>query len=105
MSLDIWTTCTCCGGTVVDMNITHNLGMMWREAGCYEALYESEGLLASAVIPVIESAIALMKADPDRFRAHDAPNGWGTYDHALPWLESLLEDMKKCLSASIGVSR
>lgn len=28
---------------LVDMNITHNLVPMWKKAGIYDALYNSEG--------------------------------------------------------------
>lgn len=77
--------------SVYDANITHNLGGMAREAGIYEALWESEKFKTAAeLVPIIRKGIAEMENDPERFKVHDAGNGWGTYDQFLPWLRNVL---------------
>jgi len=37
----------------------------------------------------LASIIAGLEADPDRYRAMNPPNGWGSYDHLLPVLRSM----------------
>lgn len=104
MSLDISLRATV-ETTVLDKNITGNLAPMWREAGVFDALYESEGLKARDVLATVEEGLALMKSDPDRFRQFDAPNGWGTYEHAVSFLEELVEAFTKHPDGTISVWR
>lgn len=111
MSLDIsleMDPCPYCGRgseEVFSSNITHNLGAMWREAGCYEALYESHGRRAKVYIAVLDRAVALMEADPPRFEKHNAPNGWGLYKHAFPWLREVRNAFRRHPNATIRVSQ
>ena len=49
MSIDIDLVCGCCGNSQHSQNITHNLVGMWKAAGCYDALYKSEGKRARNV--------------------------------------------------------
>lgn len=89
-------------------NITHNLGGMAREAGIYEALWRPEELgkeKASDIIPILEVGLADLKARPDYFEQFNAPNGWGLYEHFVPFVEDYLEACKKYPDAVIGVSR
>jgi hypothetical protein len=46
-----------------------------------------------------------MKADPPRFEKHNAPNGWGLYEHFLPWLETYLAACEKMPDAKVSASR
>ena len=92
MSLDLYLECTQ-PTEVYWANITHNLGAMAAEGGLYEMLWHPEGAgitSARQLIEPIQKAVAAMKADPARFKKHNAPNGWGLYEHWLPWLERLL---------------
>lgn len=89
-------------------NITHNLGVMARKAGIYEALWrpdENGFTKASEIIQVLESGIEDMKKRPDYYRRFDADNGWGTYRDFVPWLEKYLEACKEYPEAYIRVSR
>jgi hypothetical protein len=104
MSLDIWLTDTV-ETTVVDKNITHNLGRMWSEAGVYDALYNSEGQTAKSVLPILHEGLRLMIADPERFKKFNAHNGWGLYEHALPWLGELIKEFEEYPNGIIGVSK
>lgn len=90
---------------VVSQNITHNLAPMWQAAGVYDALYESDGKKAKDVIPVLEKGLAEMKARPNFFKTLDSSNGWGTYKNAVPWLERLIEEMKKYPDGKVEISR
>jgi hypothetical protein len=91
--------------TVFDTNYTHNVTPMWRKAGCYDALYMSEGKSAAEVLPALRAALYAMQSDSDGYRALDAPNKWGTYETALPWLERLVAAFEENPNATIRVSK
>ena len=83
---------------VVDLysaNITYNVNPMWREAGVFEALMESDGKTAEEVLPALRRGVADMAAHPAKYKAMDSPNGWGTYADALPWLNELVAAFEK----------
>lgn len=121
MSLDIYfidgeeeTTCHCCGATkmepntVGDHNITHNLGTMAGKAGIYHALWrpDENGITkASQITPILKEGIKKMEKDPAFFKQFDAANGWGTYEHFLPWLYRVLETCENYPNADVRVSR
>jgi len=89
-------------------NITHNLGAMADEGGFYEALWRPEEVgitQAKQLIPILRKAIADMEDNPARFEKHNAPNGWGLYEHFLPWLRKYLEACLQYPEAVISVSR
>lgn len=91
-----------------DANITHNLGNMASEAGVYGVVWrpeESEISQAQQLIEPLTAGIALMKADPERFKKLNAPNGWGKYKHFLPWLERYLEACKAFPEARVEAER
>jgi hypothetical protein len=79
---------------VYEANITHNLGTMAKAAGIYDCLWrapENGFTLASQLVEPLTKGIAKMEATPKRFKAMNSPNGWGTYENFLPWLERLLD--------------
>lgn len=86
-------------------NITHNLIPMWKLAGVYGALYESHGRLARDILPALEFGLLFMATHPDECRKLDAPNGWGKYDDARPWLRELAEACRRYPLADIRISR
>lgn len=93
---------------VFSANITHNLGAMAKEAGIYQHLWRPEEIgikTASELIEPLRTGIALMKSDPARFEAFNAPNGWGLYKHFVPWLEKYLAACEEHPDAAVGVSR
>lgn len=94
--------------TVFETNITHNLNRMASEVGIYEAIwqpYENGFDLASSIVPVLENGIGLLKSDPEKYKAFNPSNGWGSYDIFVPWLERLLEACKEYPNTKIIVSR
>lgn len=93
---------------VFSQNITHNLGSMAYAAGIYEALWRPEeigAVQARHVISRLSDGLADLKARPDYFRQFDSPNGWGVYDHFVPFVESVLAACVESPGAEIRVSR
>lgn len=113
---------------VYDANITHNLGVMANAAGIYEALWRPHRLkpdynlpegeheaeyefeknnptLAGDIIPLLEKGLADLKARPEHYEQFNAENGWGTYEHFVPFVEQYLEACKEYPDALIEVSR
>jgi hypothetical protein len=86
-----------------DWNFTSNVSPMWRAAGA--DLAEFDGKPAGECAPVVRAAIAEMEANPDKYRAMDSPNGWGTYDHLMPRLRVLAAWFERHPKATVGVSR
>jgi len=91
-----------------EANITHNLGPMAEAAGLYHVLWRPDeaGLrFARDLVPDMEAGLAALLADPDRFRRYDAPNGWGVYEHFVPFVRDYLEACKRHPDAGVEVSR
>ena len=91
-----------------DANITHNLGAMAQEAGIYQHCWRPEEIgitTAAQLIEPLRAGIALMKSDPPRFKKHNAANGWGLYEHFVPWVEKYLAACEENPTATIRVSR
>jgi hypothetical protein len=89
-------------------NITHNLTVMASEGGIYAVVWrpEESGIkTATDLIEPLTKAIADMTADPERFKKHNAPNGWGTYDQFVPWLQTYLDACKEYPDALVHASR
>lgn len=105
--------CRECGHTrpvkprLFEANITHNLGSMADAAGIYGVVWEpgENGIkTAHDLIEPLTRGIDTMKADPDRFKAFDAANGWGTYNSFVPWLERYLEACTQHPNAEVSAS-
>lgn len=124
MSLDVYLyrtekhACSKCGHEdlvnarvcLYEANVTHNLARMASEAGIYEALWRPDEMtpparLARDIIEPLRAGLALMKAEPDRFRAFNPENGWGSYGRFVPWIERYLEACEADPDAAIEVSR
>lgn len=112
---------------VYDANITHNLRTMAEEAGIYNALwrpyrlkkdyvnpfdYIAEGrfedqqtIQASELIESLEKGLADLKARPEHFEQFNSPNGWGMYEHFVPFVEKYLNACKEYPEAIVSVSR
>lgn len=87
-------------------NITHNLAAMACEAGIYGLLWNPrEGQKAKEMIAPLRRAIKEMERDPERFKKHNAENGWGTYDIFVPGLNELLEACMQFPEAEIRISK
>lgn len=94
--------------TVFENNITHNLGEMAKEAGIYYALWRPEEKgwkVASDVVEILEKGLQDMKKRPKHYQKFNSPNGWGMYEHFVPFVEKVLEACKKYPNATIVISR
>ncbi len=112
---------------VYSSNITHNLNRMADEAGLYEALWrpymlkteidfgddysaeykfeEENPSKAHELIAVIEKGLADLKAKPKHYEKFNSSNGWGMYEHFVPFVENYLNALKEFPDADVEVSR
>ena len=113
---------------VYNSNITHNLGSMAQKAGLYEALWrpymlhkewkdnslddeeedmfeEGVTMYAKDIISKIEEGLKFLKRKPEYFEEFNSPNGWGKYEHFVPFVEEYLEACKKYPEAIVITSR
>lgn len=89
-------------------NITHNLTKMADKAGIYEALWQPEEIKAKKakdIIPILEKGLKKLRGKPKYFEKFNASNGWGTYEHFVPFVEKYLKACKQYPNASIEISR
>lgn len=112
---------------VYDANITHNLGKMADKAGIYEALwrpyrlcngyiksddynkeYEFESkqvILAKMLIEKVEKGLKQLKSNPEYYKTFNSPNGFGMYEHFVPFVREYLKALKKYPDSIVEVSR
>lgn len=93
---------------IYDSNITHNLTAMADAADIYYALWrpEEKGFkYAKDIIPALELGLEFLRADEKKFRKFDDPNGWGTYEQFVPFVEEYLAACREHPDALIEVSR
>jgi len=117
MSLDVYlrapSACPHCGKDVPPTdgyadNITHNLNRMAEAAGIYAHLWRPDEIgitTAAQLVEPLRVGLALLKSDPARFSAFDAPNGWGKYEHFVPFVENYLAACEREPHAAVSVSR
>ena len=89
-------------------NITHNLGAMAAEAGIYQALWRPEELeitKANELIDPLEKGLKDLKEKPEYYEKFNSPNGWGLYEHFVPFVEKYLEACKQYPQTIISISR
>ena len=107
MSLDVYLT-KVMPTTVFSSNITHNLNKMAEEAGIYEHLWRPDEIgitKAEQLIDPLREGLAKLKAEPERFKKFNATNGWGLYEHLVPWVEKYLQACEANPDADVSVSR
>lgn len=106
MSLDVYLTALR-RIIVCQLNITNNLVRMADEAGIGGHLWEPDKIgihKASQLIGPLERGLSRMKADPERYKRFNPPNGWGSYERLLEFVEAYLQacranpdaDVKAC---------
>jgi len=89
-------------------NITHNLGTMANKAGLYYALWRPEEIgktKAEDIIELLEKGLEDLKSRPEYFKQFNAANGWGVYEHFVPFVEEYLNACKEYPLSIIEVSR
>ncbi len=91
--------------SLFDENYTHNVTPMWKKAGVYDALYNSDGLQAKDIAKTLSLGIIDMESKPDEYRLLNPENGWGDYEGALSFLVSFLIACDQHPETIIGVSK
>lgn len=89
-------------------NITHNLGKMAGAAGIYQHLWRPEEIgitKASELIEPLTAGLALLKRNEKLFMKFNSPNGWGMYEHFVPFVEKYLKACIEFPDAMVSVSR
>jgi len=110
MSLDFWLKYEEDGHKieVFWINITHNLNKMADKAGIYKALWqpnENGYEKAGEIIKILENGLKLLKNNPEYFKKFNASNGWGLYEHFIPFVEKVLNACKEYPNSLITISR
>jgi hypothetical protein len=98
----------CASQEVYSANITHNLGAMATEASVYKPLWRPDEIgikTAGQLIQPLTDGLALLKSDPERFKKFNAKNGWGMYEHFVPFVEDYLNACIENPAAEVEVSR
>lgn len=91
MSLDV--DITGGNGLCFEANITHNLNKMAEAAGIYKELWRPEEIgitKAGQLIEPLSRGLTDMALRADYYKQFDAANGWGLYEHFLPWIADYL---------------
>ena len=89
-------------------NITHNLGKMAREAGIYDCLWrpDENGIThARQIIEPLSAGLALLVTNKARFEEFNASNGWGKWEHFVPFCAGYLQACRDHPDALVRVSR
>lgn len=95
-------------GEVYSSNITHNLNKMADAAGIYYACWRPEEIgvtKASQLIPLLREGLAKLVADPEHYKQFNSSNGWGMYEHFVPWVREYLAACEEYPDANVSVSR
>jgi hypothetical protein len=107
MSLDVYLM-NDSGVELYSRNITHNLGRMAQEAGIYKCLWRPEEIditHANQMIYLLENGVALLATEKDRFEKFNSPNGWGMWEHFVPFCMDYLQACRNYPEAQVEVSR
>lgn len=79
------------------------------DANRWGAVRELEKLLpvvrAAHLIDPLRSGLELLRSDRQRFEKFNAPNGWGLYQHFVPFVEKYLAACQEHQEAFVEVSR
>ena len=107
MSLDVYLYDDA-GNELYSRNITHNLSRMADEAGIYECLWRPEEIgikHAHQIVPILEKGLALLVTQKARFEAFNSPNGWGMWEHFVPFCADYLQACRDHPWAVVRASR
>lgn len=107
MSYDIWLEIDTGGeepARITDgWNYTSNCGPMWRAAGA--DLAQFHGRAAGDCLAELDSAIAELKGNPQKYVPMNPPNGWGSWASLVPRLDELAADFRRHPKATVRVWR
>ena len=81
---------------------------MAGEAGLYEHLWRPEEVgvtKAGQLVVPLETGLKRLLAEPERFRALNPSNGWGTYEGLVGFVSRYLDACRANPEADVEVSR
>lgn len=107
MSLDI-TVSAVVHTNIFDLNITHNLAAMAKEAGLYQVMWRPEEIgikKCSQALPLLLDGLNALKTRKEDMLKHNPPNGWGTYDDFVKIVTGYAVVCKNNPDGEISVSR
>lgn len=89
-------------------NITHNLGKMANAAGLYDYLWrpDEHGITTAAqLIEPLKAGLEKLLAEPEKYKAFNPANGWGSYDGLVEFVREYLAACEEYPEAVVEVSR
>ena len=89
-------------------NITHNLGKMAEAAGIYYALWRPEEIAitkAGELIDILLDGYCRLASDKKYYEIFNSPNGWGLYEHFLPFVSNYINACVMHPESKVEVSR
>jgi hypothetical protein len=77
-------------------------------AGIYKALWrpeEIDAVYAKDISAIVDEGLIKLVLNPTEYRKYDSPNGWGMYDHFVPFVMAYAEALRNNPDAVIRVGR
>jgi len=108
MSLDVYLNDPDTGARLYWRNITHNLGQMADAAGIYACLWrpDENGIThARQIIEPLSKGLADMVTKKRKYEEYNSPNGWGMYEHFIPFCADYLQACRDHPDALVEVIR
>jgi hypothetical protein len=81
---------------------------MAEAAGIYQHLWRPEEIditKASQLIEPLRHGLALLRAEPNRFRKFNPPNGWGNYEGLVRFVAAYLDACERFPDADVSPCR
>ena len=106
MSLDVYLMLD--GEAVYHRNITHNLNKMAEAAGIYKHLWRPDEIgitKAEELLAPLLQGYSRLILERKLMEKHNASNGWGMYEHFLPFISAYIEACVMYPDATVDVSR
>lgn len=104
MSWDIWAEIDTGGEHPArvgeSFNYTYNTSRMLYAVGI--DWNELTGKPLTEVLPVLKTGLGVLHAEPERFKAMNPPNGWGSYDGLCRVLQEVIAEFEKHPKAVLG---
>ncbi len=94
--------------SIFEQNITHNLGAMADKAGLYQCLWRPEEIgitKARQLIQPLQEGLQRLLDEPERFKALNPTNGWGSYEGLISFVREYLRACEESPDADVHVSR
>ena len=91
-----------------DANINHNLAEMADKAGIYKHLWRPEEIgitKAHELVKPLSEGLSKLKSNPEYYKTFNPPNGWGTYEGLIKFIEDYIVACVDYPDANIEISR